>query len=120
MCPCTSNVVPPQMSCFRAAGPLSGQNVHDGVTDLLVILHGIKSDAGKPLNSRIWLLRAHPGRDPRFCTYRLLISGRLCAKTFRSRFHASGADKYFELMSSIVKKAGDCSTVVVAPEWHQR
>ncbi|CAK0785105.1 hypothetical protein CVIRNUC_008311 [Coccomyxa viridis] len=55
-------------------GPLSGENVHQNVTGLILILHGIKSDA----------------------------------------------DKYFEVMSSIVRKADACSTVVLAPEWRQR
>ena len=44
----------------------------------------------------------------------------LLCKASCSRSHVLCADKYFEVMSSIVRKADACSTVVLAPEWRQR
>ena len=52
LCPRTMNGLSHLMSCSCTAGPLSGENVHQNVTGLVLILHGIKSDAGKPLTSR--------------------------------------------------------------------
>ena len=95
------------------------ENVHQNVTDVLLILHGIKSDAGKPPTYETALLRTYQERKARLFARALLMGGIPCA---RHPAHApvSCADKYFETMSSIVRKAKACSTVVLAPEWRQR